>query len=123
MESAHLHSEIARHAHASADPRREPSGSTVERRAGGALQGEDQAAPQPERAGAAPRPWYAATMAVACSDCGAEAGVPCFRDRFHVSRYEHARELAGVPIQRTKPLRDTVRGERAARARRKAAPG
>jgi hypothetical protein len=54
------------------------------------------------------RPWYFATLVLACPACGAAAGEMCFRSdgvrrrdsSFHLPRYELARRLAGRPLNR-----------------------
>jgi len=53
------------------------------------------------------RPWFRATLVLACPTCGAAPGEGCLRARkqggeFHVARYERARELAGEPIRRAR---------------------
>jgi len=68
--------------------------------------GEALPAGRPE---AAPKPWRWATLVLSCPTCDATPGSLCMgttgrhRRRFHIARYELARELAGVPINRTAP--------------------
>lgn len=62
-------------------------------------------------AAATVKPWYRATLVLACPTCGAPpggacivrvvAGRPVLRREFHMARYELARELAGEPLQRS----------------------
>jgi hypothetical protein len=60
---------------------------------------------------AAPGPWFFATLVLPCRKCGMAPGEPCIgprggtRQRFHLQRYEDAREAAGFPVKRTLPER------------------
>src|SRR4051794_9124980 len=71
--------------------------------------GSDVAEDAPTLVGAPRRvgPWYFATLVLTCPACGVGPGTRCTdggyaRRRYHVERYELARQLAGIPIRHSR---------------------